>query len=127
MGSGLQSTDGKGGVVERSVFSPYKLSQAGDCFPRLEEIPEMAVWCTRPSSDGQHNGDALSEQGARDQVQVLGLKGQGNYSLVSEHEDHIVSSTYRGTGQCQGVSPLSFESRILAHWRAPSNGLSTAG
>ncbi len=50
-------------VVERSVFSPYKLSQAGDCFRRLVEITEMAVWRTCPSSDGQHNGDALSEQG----------------------------------------------------------------
>ena len=127
MESGLQSSDGKGGVVERSVFSPYKLSRAGDCFPRLEEIPEVAVCHTRPSSDGQHNGDALSEQGGRDQVQVLGLEGQGDYSLVSVHEDHIVSSTYLGTGQCRGGSPLDFESRILADWSAPPNGLSIAG
>ncbi len=82
MGSSLRSSDGKGGLVERSVFSAYK-SQAGDCFP-----------------------DALSEQGGRDQVQVLGLEGQGDYSLVSEHEDLIVSSTYLRTGQCRGGSPL---------------------
>ena len=66
----------------------------------------MAVWRTCPSSDGQHYGDALSEQGGRDQVQMLGLEGQGDYSLVSEHEDHIVSSTYLGTGQCRGGSLL---------------------
>ena len=98
-------------MVERSVFSPYKLSRAGDCFPRLEEIPEVAVWRTRPSSDRQHYGDALSEQGRRDQVQVLGLEGQGDYSLVSEHEDHIVSSTYLGSGQCGGGSPFSVSDR----------------
>ncbi len=98
-------------VVEGSVFSPYKLSRAGDCFPRLEDIPEVAVWHIRPSSDGQHYGDALSEQGGRDQVQELGLEGQGDYSLVSEHEDHIVSSTYLRTGQCGGGSPLSVSDR----------------
>ncbi len=107
----LLSSDGKGCVVERSVLSPYKLSRAGNCFPRLEEIPEVAVERTRPSSDGQHYGDTLSEQGRRDQVQVLGLEGQGDYSLVSEHEDHIVSSTYLGTGYCQGGSPLSVSNR----------------
>ena len=63
MGSDLRSSDSKGCVVERSVFSPYKLSRAGDCFPRLEEIPELAVWRTCPFSDTQHYGDALSEQG----------------------------------------------------------------
>ncbi len=67
----------------------------------------MAVWRTRPSSNGRHYGDALSEQGGRDQVQVVGLEGQGDYSFVSEHEDHIVSSTYLGTGQCGGGWPLS--------------------
>ncbi len=111
MGSGLRSSDGKGGLVERSVFSPYKLSRAGDCFPRLEEIPEVAVWRTRPSSGGQHYGDALSEQGGRDQVQELGPEGQGDYSLVSEHEDHIVGSTYIGPGQYGGGSPLSVSDR----------------
>ncbi len=35
MGSGLRSSDDKGCVVERSVFSPYKLSRAGDCFPQF--------------------------------------------------------------------------------------------
>ncbi len=87
-------------MVERSVFSPYKFSRVGDCFPRLEDIPEVAVWRTYSSSDRQHYGNALSEQGGRDQAQVLGLEGQGDYSLVSEHEDHIVSSSYLGTGQC---------------------------
>ncbi len=71
----------------------------------------MAVWRTPPSSDGQHYSDALSEQGGRDQVQVLGLEGQGDYSLVSEHENHIVSSTYLGTGQYRGGSPLSVLNR----------------
>ena len=33
MWSSLWSFDGKGCVVERSVFSPYKLSRAEDCFP----------------------------------------------------------------------------------------------
>ncbi len=37
--------------VEQSVFSPYQLAQAGDCFPHLEEIPEVAVWHTHPGSD----------------------------------------------------------------------------
>ncbi len=58
-------------MVEQSVFCQYKLSLAGDCFPRLEEIAEVAVSHTRPGSDGQHHSDALSEQGGRDQVQVL--------------------------------------------------------
>ncbi len=57
------------------MISPYKLSGAGDCFPRLEEIPQVTVWRTCPGSDGQHHGDVLSEQGRRDQVQVLGLEG----------------------------------------------------
>ncbi len=66
---------------------------------------------TRPSSDGQYNGDAPSEQGGRDQVQELGLESQGDYSLVSEHEDYIVSSTYLGTRQCGGGSPISILDR----------------
>ncbi len=70
----------------------------------------MAVWRTYPGSDRQH-GDTLSEQGGRDQVQMLGLEGQGNYSLVSDHGDCIVSSTYLGTGQCRGGSPLSVLNR----------------
>ncbi len=65
------------------------------------------MWRSRPGSDRQHYGDALSEQGRRDQAQVLGLEGQGDYSLGSEHEDYIVSSTYLGTGQCRGGLPLS--------------------
>ncbi len=73
----------------------------------------MAVWRTRPGSDRQHHGDALSEQGRRDQVQLLGLEGhdQGDYSLVSEHEDYIVSSSYLGKGQSGGGSPLSVSNR----------------
>ncbi len=58
------------------------------------------MWYTCPGSDGQHHGDALSEQGGRDQVQVLELEGPGDYSLVSEHEDYVVGSPYLGTGQC---------------------------
>ncbi len=76
VGSGLRSFDSKGCVVERSVFSPYKLSRAGDCFPHLDKIPEVAVWRSRPDSDRQHYDDALSQQGGRDQVQVIGLEGQ---------------------------------------------------
>ncbi len=90
-------------MVERSVFSPCKLSWAGDCFPRIEEIPEVAAWHTRPDSHGQNHGDALSEQGGRGQVRMLGLKGLGDYSVVSE--DHIVSGSYLGTGQCGGGCP----------------------
>ncbi len=85
--------------------------RAGDCFRPLEEIPEVAVWRTRPASDRQHYGDALSEQGRRDQVQVLELEGQRDYSLMSEHEDYIVSSTYFRTGQCGGGSLLSVLNR----------------
>ncbi len=36
---------------------------------------------------GQHHGDALSEQGRRDQVQESGLEGPGEYLVVSEVED----------------------------------------
>ena len=64
------------------------------------------MWRTHPGSDRQHYGDALSEQDRRDHVQVLGLESQGDYSLVSEHEDYIVSSTYLRTGQCRGRLPL---------------------
>ncbi len=110
MGSGLRSSDCKRVWSSKSVFSPYKLLELETIFPCLEEIPEVAVWHTRSGSDGQHFGDALFEQGRRDQVQVLGLEGQGDYSLVSEHEDHIVSSTYLGTGKCGG-SPLSVSNR----------------
>ncbi len=112
-------------MVERSVFSPYKLSRAGDHFPRLEEIPEVAVWRTRPSSDGQHCGDILSEQGGRGQVQVLGLEGQGD-PFLSEHEDHIVSSAYLWTGQCRGGLPLS-RIKKTCRLELSTNGLSTAG
>ena len=66
MGSGLLFSDGEGCVWLSDQSSPYKLSRAGDCFPRLEEIPGVAVWCTRPSSDGQRYSDALSEQGGGD-------------------------------------------------------------
>ncbi len=99
MGSGLRSSDGKGCVIEQSDFSPCKFSRAGDCFPHLGEIPEVAVWHTRPGSDREHQCDALSEQGGRDQVQGLGQEGLGDYSLVSEYEDYIVDSIYLGTGQ----------------------------
>ncbi len=74
MGGGLRSFDGKRCVVERSVFSSYKLSRAGDCFPRLEEIPEVALWHTCPGSDRQHHGDALFEQGGMDQAKCLDWK-----------------------------------------------------
>ncbi len=86
-------------MVERLVFSPYKLSRDGDCFPHLEEIPEVVVWHTFPGSDGQHHGDALSEQGGRDQVQLLGLEGLGDYSLLSEHKDYIVNGSHFRTEQ----------------------------
>ncbi len=96
-------------------------------FLELEEIPEVAAWRSRPGSDRQHYGDALSEQDRRDQVQVL--ESQGDYSLVSEHEDYIVSSTFPGTGQCRGRSPLPVSNResSLIGVSAAMNGLSTAG
>ena len=47
----------------------------------------MAVWHAHPGSDGQHHGDALSEQGGRDQIQEPGHQSPGEYSLVSEVED----------------------------------------
>ncbi len=49
-------------------------------YPCLEKIPEVALWKSCPDSDGLHYGDALSEEGRRDQVQVLGLEGKGDYS-----------------------------------------------
>ncbi len=97
------------GLVDRSFFSPYKLSQAGGWIP--EEIPKVAVWHTRPGSDRQHHSDALYEQCGRDQVQVLGQEGSGDYSVVSELEDHIVGGSHFGTGQCQGIMPLSISGR----------------
>ncbi len=43
MGASLRSFIGPGSVVKRSIVSPYHLSRAGDGFPHLEEIPEVAV------------------------------------------------------------------------------------
>ncbi len=69
----------------------------------------------------------ISEQDGRDlQVQVLGMEGQGYYSLVSEHEDHIVSIS-RDRTMWSRIAFLGFKSRILADWSAPLNGLSTEG
>ncbi len=103
-----------GPLMARGVRSSDQSSLQGEVyFSRLEEIPEVAVWSTHPGSDRQHHGDAVSKQDRRDQVQVLGLEGSGDYSLVSEHEDYIAGSTYLRTGQCRGRSPLSFNLRIL--------------
>ena len=50
---------------------------------------------------------ALPEQGSRDQVQVLGLEGLRDYSVVSELEDLIVSGSDFGIRQCRGGSLIS--------------------
>ncbi len=65
----VQSLVSEGHLVERSCWSAYQLSRAGDCLLRLEEIPEVAVSKTCPSRDEQHHSDALSEQdgGSRSQ------------------------------------------------------------
>ncbi len=103
---GLRSFDSKGCVVEQPASSPYKLSRAGDCFPHLEEIPEVAVCHMLPGSDEQHYTDALSEQDKMDQVQVLGLEGSVDCSVVSELKNFLVSGPDFGTAQCQGGSHL---------------------
>ncbi len=127
-GDGLRSSVGKGCVVERSVFFPYKLSRPGYCFPRLEEILEVAVWRSCPGSDRQHYGDALSEQTRRDQVQVLGVEGQGDYSLVSEREGlHCQQYIAQDRTVSRRIASLGFELRILADWSAPLNHLLTTG
>ncbi len=84
----LSSFAGLGSMAEHSVFSSYQLSQAGDCFPNLEENTEMVVLKTHPGSDGQHHSDTLSEQGGRDQVQDFGrlfssVCGRGSLRLQS--------------------------------------------
>ncbi len=60
-GGGVRSLANKEHLIRRSCCSPHQLSRAGDCFPCLEEIPELAVWNTCSSSDGQHHGDAPSK------------------------------------------------------------------
>ncbi len=50
----------------RADSAPYQLSGVDGSLPRLEEIPEYAVWPACPSSDGQHDGDILPEQRRRD-------------------------------------------------------------
>ena len=85
--------------------------------------------------DGQHYSDALSEQWWRNQVQVLGLEGEGDYSVVSHLLDHFVGNSHFRTGQCdekdqamwRRIASLDFESKILDAWSTPQNGLSTAG
>ncbi len=64
------------------------------------------MWHTCPGSYRQHYSDALSEQGSMAQVQVHRLEGSGDYSVVSELEDHIVSGSRLGTGPCQCGLPL---------------------
>ncbi len=82
-----------------------------DCFPRLEEIPEVAVWHTHPGSDGQYHSNALHEQGLRDQVQQPGLEGPRGYSVVSDVENCSDCSPYFGPQKHCGGLPLMSSSR----------------
>ncbi len=90
MGSGFRSSDDKGVWSSDQSFFHTNFLKLESLFPRSEEIPEVNVCHKCPDSGRQHHGDALSEQGGRDQVQVLGLEGPGDFSLLSEHEDYIV-------------------------------------
>ncbi len=107
----LQSSVGPHGVVECSVFSPYQLSRAGALSLALKRFQGSAVWHTHSSSDGQHHGDALSEHGRRDQVQVPGHQGLGEYSVVSKVRDFSDCSQYISLHQHRGRSPLFSSSR----------------
>ncbi len=94
-GGDVRSLVGEGPLIRRSSLLPYKFSRAGDCFPSLKEIPEVAVWHTRPGSDGQHNCNALSEQDGRDQVQELGPQSPGDHSVVSASNYSVGSPYFR--------------------------------
>ncbi len=107
MGVGVQSLVGEGCLVEQACWSPYQLSTAGDCFPRLEDIPEVAVLSTCPGSYRQNHSDALSEHVGGDQVQELGSIGPGDHSVVSNLEHFSDGSPYFGLQQCRVGSSLS--------------------
>ncbi len=96
-------------------------------FPRIQEIPKVAVWHTGPGSAGQHQGDAPSEQGRRDQIQEPGHEGPEYYLVLSEVEglsdcgpyfDNVCSWFWQIT------SPLV---KILVDQSTPHNGLWTPG
>ncbi len=53
------------------------------------------LWHSCPASDREYNGDSLSEQGGRDQIQEPGLDSLGDYSVVCEVEDLSLLSTFR--------------------------------
>ena len=90
-GGGLRSSDGRGGGGRSSDQSSLHINfiELETVFLALKRFQRWLLWRSRPGSDRQHYGDAFSEQGRRDQVQVLGLEGQGDYSLVSEHESAV--------------------------------------
>ncbi len=93
----------------------------------LEEIPEVAVWRTRPGSDRQHYGDALSEQGRRDQFQVWGWKVREIIHWCLSMRITLQAVHISGQDNVEADRVSRFESRILADWSTPPNGLLTAG
>ncbi len=114
-------------MIERSVFIPYKLSWAGDCYPLLEEIPKVAVWHTCPGSDGQHHSDALNRAG-KTRSRCLDWKVQEIIHLVSEHDDYNCrQSLFRDRKMWRHIASLGFEWTTLTDWSAPPNGISTSG
>ncbi len=84
----------------RNDWTPYELSGVDGSLPRLEEIPEYAVWPACPCSDGQHDGDVLPEQGRRDTVQESEPVGSRSNTLVRGASDFSRGSPPRGGGQC---------------------------
>ncbi len=85
-------------VDGRDDWTPYQLSGVDGSLPRLEEIPEYAVWPACPCSDGQHDGDVLPEQGRRDTVPELEPVGSRSHTLVRGTSDFSRGSPPRGWG-----------------------------
>ncbi len=78
----------------------------------LKRFQILVAWHSHPGADHQHHGDALFEQ-----VHSAGLQNLRDYSVVSEVEDLSDSGpTFR-------IACLVVNSRILAGWSAPQNGL----
>ena len=91
LGGSLWSLVCKEHLVEKSCWYPYQLSRDGDCFPHLEDIPEVAVWNTcvpvhTYSTMVMHYLPGLSEQdgggGEGRQVQELGPIAPGDNYVV---------------------------------------------
>ncbi len=85
------------------------------------------MWRSHPGSDRQHYGDALSEQGRGDQVQVLALEVREIILWCLSMRITLSAVHMSGKTISRWVASLGFESIILADWSAPPNGLLTAG